>query len=157
VLSELTGYVGIKASSGGMYTAVTDAPDIINEPGKDTSKMVESGAANAVLINASREDMEDALSQAMVLAGNAPGVVVEGNSACMSMADTDLFIFVIGPAPYMLKPGSEHALARADAVIINEPGNEPEGEVLRIIREYNKRAIIQTVGAPLDGVLAPLC
>jgi len=63
---------------------------------------------------------------------------------------------VLGPPPYTLKPGSDAALARADVVIVNEQGDEPSVEAVKFIKKYNGRATIQTIAAPLGGVLAVL-
>lgn len=156
LLAELEGFAGIKASAGGMYTTVTDDPSTVGEPGKDTAMMNEAGAVKTVFISCPREEMEDALTQALTLAGDVRGAVVEGNSACMALEDTDLFVFVLGPPPYSLKPGSEEALRKADVVIVNEQGDEPSVKAVQLIKKYNGRATIQTIAAPLGGVLAVL-
>jgi len=151
MLSRLPGYVGIKCSSGGMYASVTDAPETVNEPGKDTCRMIEAGAAGAVLVSSPREEMAEALSQAFGLAAGAAGAVVEGNSASLSADNPDAFIFVLGGPPYALKPGSEECLGRAEVVVVDAPAKEPPEEAVAIVRMHNDDAPVQTMESVLAG------
>jgi len=158
LLSRLKGYVGIKCSPGEIYASVTDAPDIVNAPGKDTCRMIEAGAAGAVLVSSPREEMADALSQAFGLVAGTGGAVVEGNSASLAIDGPDAFIFVFGGPPYVLKQGSEECLKRAELIVVDARGEEPPEEAVEIVRMHNDDAPIRTMESVLGegGELAEI-
>ena len=82
LIAGLPGFAAIKVTNTGndVFTSVTDNPDTINEPGKDTALMKEAGAHPVVWVRCGQRDMGDCLTYAFNLVGTPRGVIVEGNS-----------------------------------------------------------------------------
>lgn len=150
LLAMLPGFAAIKVSVGGMYTSVTDDQDVVLEQGKDTRAFHDAGARPVVLVRCPPEELADALGQAMALAGDARGVVVEGNSAS-GLVDPDVSFFVAGPDAADMKETATDSLRRADVVVVNIEELSPAAGQVYAIRNVNRLAAITTMGAVRAG------
>ncbi len=143
LLSCLKGYAAIKVSASGFFTRVTDSPEVIEEEGKDTALMKKAGASHVVFVQGPPADISETLSMAMSLAGDVPGVVIEGNSPLKALKP-DTAYFVIGEDGEM-KPGADEALSLADVVVVN--ADIIDDRLVEKIRGFNKKAGIITFDA----------
>lgn len=143
LLSHLKGYAAIKVSASGFFTRVTDSPEVIEEEGKDTALMKKAGASHVVWVQGPPEELNETLPMAMNLVGDAPGVIIEGNSP-LKVLRPDTAYFVIGEDGG-IKPGAEKALGKADVVVVNAGTLSPELEDK--IRGLNPMAVITTFDA----------
>lgn len=150
LIAMLPGFAAIKVSVGGMYTSVTDDQDVVLEEGKDTRAFHDAGARPVVLVRCPAEELAEALGQAMVLAGGARGVVVEGNSAS-GLVDPDVSFFVAGPDAADMKATAADALKRADVVVVNIEEPSPSAGQVDAIRKLNRLAAVTTMGAVRAG------
>ena len=136
LIKMLPGWAAIKVSPSDLYTVVVDDPAAINEPGKDTALMAAAGASHVVWVQSSMPELKETLPLAMNLAGDVPGIIIEGNAAADAIVP-DTLIFVLG-ADLQIKPGAERLLERADVVVVNAE-EMPEGAEEQIQR-HNKKA-----------------
>lgn len=139
LIGMLPGWAAIKVSPSDLYTVVVDDPAVINEPGKDTALMAAAGAAHVVWVQSSMPELKETLPLAMNLAGDVPGVVIEGNAAA-DVIEPDTLIFVLGP-DLKIKPGAERLLERADIVVVNAE-EMPEGAKEQVQLHNNKAKIL---------------
>jgi hypothetical protein len=147
LIAGLPGFAAIKVTNTGsdVYTSVTDDPDTINEPGKDTALMRAAGAHPVVWVRCGQRDMGDCLTYAFNLIGTPRGVVVEGNSPAR-MLKPDLAFFVTGTDLSGMKPGARDVMERADVVVVNVEAPDPPEGALEKIRAINPAAVITTMG-----------
>ncbi|HEY3346075.1 MAG TPA: molybdopterin-guanine dinucleotide biosynthesis protein MobB [Nitrospirota bacterium] len=149
LLSCLKGYAAIKVTTTDLFCKVTDSPEEINVPGKDTALYKEAGAARVVWIQSPREELEDSLAYALDMVGDVPGVVVEGNSP-LKHINPDRAFFVMGGKMEEIKPGAFAALEKADVVVVNAEGGPTPG-LAAAIREKNPHAEIVSMSALLKS------
>jgi molybdopterin-guanine dinucleotide biosynthesis protein len=150
LLKRLPGFAAIKVSAGGMYASVTDDPAVILEEGKDTRILKDAGADPVVLVRCPPQDVAEALDQAMAMAGNARGVLVEGNSAALLVRATVSF-FVAAQDVTDMKESAQDAFSRADVVVVNVEENTPPAAAEERIRLHNRAAAITTMGRVRAG------
>lgn len=146
LIAGLPGFAAIKVTNTGsdVFTAVTDNPDTINEPGKDTALMKAAGAHPVVWVRCGQRDMGDCLTYAFNLVGTPKGVIIEGNSPAR-MLKPDAAFFVAGPDLKDMKPGALEVLKKADVVVVNvEEPAVPEAIKEKIIK-HNPAAVITTM------------
>lgn len=124
LLRELRGWGAIKCTREGLYASVIDDPAVLTESGKDTARMLEAGAAEALWVRASREEMPEALDIAVPRMAHLDGVIVEGNRG-VEVLNPDIVIFVMGSGGLSgVKQGAEGLLARAHVLLYD--GEPPE-------------------------------
>ena len=118
ILKEFPGWSAIKCGSDSMYTSVIDDPEILSEPGTDTSAYLEAGASSAVLVKASAHEMAEALDIALQNLDPCPGVVIEGNSA-IEVLKPDIVIFSFDAFGRLeqIKESAQTVFAEADALV----------------------------------------
>ena len=144
IISRLPGFAAVKVSPSDLFTSVTDEPNVISEPGKDTALMRDAGADPVVWVRSTPEELPESLSQALTLCGNARGAVVEGNGPAR-LIKPDLAFFVVGLSLEDAKPGALDVLAKADVVVVNVEADEPPDAVRAAVRLHNRAAMITTM------------
>lgn len=144
ILSQLTGFGAVKVSTTEFFTSVTDDPDTIAEPGKDTALMKDAGAEHVVLARCTPEEVSECLSHALNLLGGVRGAVVEGNSPARLIAP-DMAFFVTGTDISAVKPSALEVLAKADVVVVNVEDYVPPADAEDAVRARNGSAVITTM------------
>ena len=116
----------MKCEPVSLYASVADEPEVIGEPGKDTTLMKEAGADEVLLVRAPRHDMEEALDVALQRLSGCDVLVVEGNSA-VEVLKPDIVLFITGLSGTMPpdKQSAARVLAMADVVV--HGGQPPPG------------------------------
>ena len=143
------------------YRIVSD-PATLGEPGTDTARLAETGAAPVVWAIARLGSVEPAWSAVRRRVQSRPLVVMEG-STITHLARPDLHLFVVHPflSPSRWKPGSAERIARCDAVVVNVPRAEaraPSASVMAELRRHRGEGavLVGDVTRPLAEWAPPL-
>lgn len=114
ILRRLNGTWGaLKYTKTGLYTKIVQDPLVLRQKDKDTARLLEAGAVEAIWVQAPREGLEDTIKEAIRMFSPLDGILIEGNSA-IEVLSPDIVIFIFKGE---IKPGSERVLERADIVI----------------------------------------
>lgn len=117
LLRELRGWGAIKCTREGLYASVIDEPSVLAESGKDTARMLDAGAGEALWVRASAEEMAEALDVALPRMAHLAGVIVEGNRG-VEVLNPDIVIFVMGSGGLSgVKQGTGVLLDRAQVLL----------------------------------------
>jgi molybdopterin-guanine dinucleotide biosynthesis protein len=130
ILKSVRGFGAIKFTKTPLYSSIVDDPDVLNEKGKDTRRLLDAGAEEVLWVRSSPETLGESISIAVERLARLKGIVVEGNSA-IEVLKPDIVIFIFGEGPGRMKEGSWRVLRMSDAVILKgrkEPGILPEGK-----------------------------
>jgi molybdopterin-guanine dinucleotide biosynthesis protein len=133
LIERLKGWGAVKFTPTLLYSSVTDDPEASEQSDKDTSLMLRAGAAGALWVRSTPEDMHETLQMAVDRLSALDGIVVEGNSA-IEVLKPDIVIFIAGE-PGRFKQSARDALKMADVVIHVEA--PPEGAP-RKARKFNQ-------------------
>jgi len=127
ILSRLKGWGAIKYTKTSIYCSVTDDITILSEEGKDTKRLLDSGAGKVLWIRSPYENLEEILPMAIEHLSYIKGIVIEGNCA-LEVLKPDIVIFLSGTEEDKIKKSSEKILAMADVVIYDKepPRGLPE-------------------------------
>jgi molybdopterin-guanine dinucleotide biosynthesis protein len=123
ILKKVEGWGAIKFTKTSFYSSITDDRKVLFEKGKDTGRLLEAGAANALWVQSFGDELAETASMAVQMLSNLPGIVVEGNSM-IEVLNPDIVVFVAGSRE-RFKPGAERVLGMADIVITDE--ESPQG------------------------------
>lgn len=122
LIGLLADCAAIKVTLTDHQTTITDRPDAIREPGKDTDRMYTAGARPVVWVRATQADLKSAMWAAL---GRIPpttrALVVEGTSV-IDCLRASLVLFAAPlhvPDDAQIKPYRLEALTRADLVVAN--------------------------------------
>jgi hypothetical protein len=101
-------------------------PEVLGEPGTDTARLAEAGAARVVWAIARLGAVPAAWAAVREAVGDQGLVIMEG-STIVDVAHPDLNVFVAHPflAPARWKETSARLVPRADLVVVNRPSSEP--------------------------------
>ena len=122
---------------------IVEDPAVLGEPGTDTARLMEAGAALVVWAIARQSAVERAWAVVQDRLAGADLVIMEG-STIVTVARPDLQVFVAHPwlPPQRWKPTSAACVASAGAVVINRPASDtrpPSPEVLDALRAAGPR------------------
>jgi len=145
LIRKLPGYAAIKVTISDLFTSVTDDPATISEEGKDTALMKSAGADPVVWVQCPPSELMDSLTYAFNLAGNAAGVLIEGNSP-VRLIKPSLSFFVTGADISEVKPDAADVLAKADVVVVNVEQETPPDGFEAVLRAHNRGAVLTTMG-----------
>jgi hypothetical protein len=125
---------------------IVEEAAVLREPGTDTARLQEAGAAPVVWAIAQQSAVARAWAAVRGRLAGAELVIMEG-STIVTVARPDLQVFVVHPwlAPERWKPTSAACVAAADLVVINRPASDarpPSAEVLDALRAYGPRATV---------------
>lgn len=129
LLRELKGFGAIKFTKTRLYTSIIDDPRILNEPGKDTAILLQSGAQIVLWVQSPPDALGDVLQIALSRTSHLEGIIVEGNSP-VDFLNPHLVIFIVD-ASGEIKPSALMLSKRADIIVINSK----EKVTLPLIRE----------------------
>ena len=155
ILKRLKGWGAIKYTKTSLYCSITDDIEILSEKGKDTKRLLDSGAEKVLWIQSSFSELGEVLPMAVEMLSHLKGVLIEGNSA-IEILKPDIVIFISG-AEGKIKKGAEKILKMADVVIFDKepPQGIPKNAkrfrrddaeecincITRLIREYKDNRI----------------
>ncbi len=122
ILKRLSGWGAIKYSRTELYCSLTDDMEVLMEEGKDTRRMLDSGAERVLWVQSPPSELGDILPAAVDRLSDMKGIVVEGNSA-IEFLGPDIIIFILGSDSEKTKKNVEGILRRAD-IVINGGSNE---------------------------------
>ncbi len=115
ILRKIKGLSAIKYTKSSLYSSIIDNPLILSEKGKDTARMLNSGAEKVLWIQSPPEELSSLINIALSKLSGSKGVVIEGNSA-VKAANADILIFISGDMK-KIKPGAETLIEKADILI----------------------------------------
>lgn len=147
LVRELNAEYALKVSSGGRHApgedVVTDA-EIISRPGTDTGALVEAGARTVLWVCADGASLTSALESALSMLPSGGLLVIEGNSALLSL-DPDFAVFLMAAPFEEFKESAPAALVKADLVIVDLTGRlagEERSSLERGVRGLNSTALL---------------
>lgn len=152
LLQRLRGWGAIKCSPSELYSSVIDDPEVLGEPGKDTARYLEAGAAEVIWVQAPRADIEEPLAIAQGRLAHLEGIVIEGNSAVeLLKGSPDVIIFIVSGDGKDIKNNTEGLIRRADVVLYagEEPGPVPERA--RVFRLEDEGEFLDYILKLIDG------
>ena len=117
------------------------------EPGKDTGRYWDAGAANVHWLIATDNQVEKGIKQALARV-RAPGVFIEGNSFSQ-FVDTDHFVMVRQAGTDKIKSSARRALSKATAIYVSDATPESSGmEALSIgsIQLFTSSELFSLIG-----------
>jgi LAO/AO transport system kinase len=118
ILQRLKNWGAIKYTKTSLYSSLIDDREILSEKGKDTKKLLDSGAEKVIWVQSPFSGLGEILRMALEMLSHLKGIIVEGNSA-IKVLKPDIVIFVSGPRG-SIKEGAEEILKIADVVILSE-------------------------------------
>jgi hypothetical protein len=123
---------------------IVEEAAVLMEPGTDTARLREAGAARVVWAIAQQSAVTRAWAAVRDRLAGAEIIVMEG-STIVTVARPDLQVFVVHPwlSPERWKPTSAACVAAADVVVINRAASDarpPSEEVLDALRACGPRA-----------------
>lgn len=134
LLKRLKGWGAIKYTKTSLYSSVTDDIGVLSEEGKDTRRLLDSGAEKVLWVQSPHETLSDALQMAIESLSYLKGIIIEGNSV-IEILKPDVIIFVSG-AEGRFKRSAEKILGMADVVIFDkEPPLGAPGGAKRFRRD----------------------
>lgn len=109
----------IKYTKTEIYSSIIEDFEILNESGKDTQRLFESGAEKVLWVMATSSDLPEIMSIAIEKLYNLDGIMIEGNSAILT-ANPDITIFVsLEESDSEIKPTGRKVLEKAQIVLIS--------------------------------------
>jgi hypothetical protein len=134
---------------------IVQEPAILEEPGTDTARLKEAGAARVVWVIARQGAVRPAWSAVRARLGGPSFIVMEGSSI-VSIAQPDVLAYVVHPflARERWKEGWRGLVAAADLVVVNRPAAEtrpPSADVMEALAGAGPRGpvVVADVTRPL--------
>ncbi|HET6516049.1 MAG TPA: hypothetical protein VFG09_12875 [Thermodesulfovibrionales bacterium] len=124
ILERLKGWGAIKYTKTGLYSSLVDDMTVLMTEGKDTRRMLDSGAEKVLWVQSTPSDLGEVLPMAVERLSGLRGIVVEGNSA-IEFLKPDIIVFILGCVKEEFKESAQEILSRSDAVV--SEGETPEG------------------------------
>jgi len=127
ILKRLKGWGAIKFTKTSLYCSVVEDIKVLSEKGKDTKRLLDSGAEKVLWVQSPFSELGQVLPMAVEMLSHLKGVLIEGNSA-IEILKPDVVIFVSG-AEGKIKKGADNILKIADVVIFDKepPPRTPAG------------------------------
>lgn len=126
ILRELSKYGtwgALKYTKTALYSKIVQDESVLKEKDKDTARLLEAGAVEAIWVQAPREGLEDTIKEAINMFSPLDGIIIEGNSA-IEVLNPDIVIFIFRGE---IKPGSERVLESADIVVGDREFSKKKG------------------------------
>lgn len=95
-------------------SVLVDNRQVLAKRGKDTARMLESGAERVIWLMSPRFRLKGILFEAVSRLSDLEGIIVEGNSA-VTLLKPDIVVFVADGD--RIKKGAEEILAMADIIL----------------------------------------
>ena len=119
LLRHLKSWGAIKYTKTDLYCSIIDDPRILSMEGKDTRRLLDSGAERVLWIKSPPQALSDVLQISVDRLSDLKGIVVEGNSAIEFMKP-DIILFICGDKTEEIKESAGRILGMAHAVVIGE-------------------------------------
>jgi molybdopterin-guanine dinucleotide biosynthesis protein len=119
ILKRLKGWGAIKYTKNSLYCSITDDLKILSEKGKDTKRLLDSGAEKVLWVQSSFSELGKVLPMAVEMVSHLKGVLVEGNSA-IEVLKPDVVIFLSETEAGKSKRSADNILRMADVVIFDK-------------------------------------
>lgn len=147
LLRGLAGWGAIKYTPSPLYTSITDEAETLRQEGKDTARLLEAGAEEALWVCSTPEDREETLELAVRRLSHLRGIVVEGNGA-IEVLRPDVVIFTAVNRPQEAKDNAGKVLGSSHVVVFDKeiPPEAPEKAVKFSCDELDK-CISYVIGA----------
>ncbi len=108
----------IKFTKTEIYSSIIDDPEILNEYGKDTQRLIEAGAEEVLWVKSPISELSDIMAIAIERLYHLEGILVEGNSA-IEFANPDIIIVVSIGNNDEIKPSAWRILENAHIIIMS--------------------------------------
>jgi uridine kinase len=118
ILKRLRGWGAIKYTKTSLYCSIVEDIKVLSEKGKDTKRLLDSGAEKVLWVQSSFPELKEVLPMAVEMLSHLKGILIEGNSV-IEILKPDVVIFVFG-AEGKMKKGAEKILKMADVVIFDK-------------------------------------
>jgi molybdopterin-guanine dinucleotide biosynthesis protein len=119
ILQHFRGWGAIKYTRSALYSSVTDDPGIISMKGKDTQRLLDSGACKVLWVKSPAYALRDVLPVSVDMLSDLEGIVVEGNSA-IEFIRPDVILFIFGSDIARTKESARRVLRMAHMVVSGE-------------------------------------
>lgn len=119
ILQRVKGLGAIKYTKTSLYSSVTDDIEVLSQEGKDTKRMLDSGAEKVLWVKSSYDDLPETLRMAIGDLSHLKSIIIEGNSA-VEVLQTDIVIFIAGTDTERFKENADSILKRANIVIYDD-------------------------------------
>lgn len=134
ILQRLKGWGAIKYTKTSLYSSITDDISVLSEPGKDTKRLLDSGAEKVLWVQCPFSELDEILPMAVEMFSELEGIVVEGNSA-IEVLKPDFVVFISGAEDNKFKKSSQKILKIADIVLFDK---KPPRGIPRRARRFKK-------------------
>jgi molybdopterin-guanine dinucleotide biosynthesis protein len=127
ILKKFKNWGAIKYTKTSLYCSVVDDKEVLSQEGKDTKRLLDSGADKVLWVQSPFSGLSEILSVAVEMLSDLKGILIEGNSA-VEVLRPDILIFISGADEKRFKKGVTRILEMADIVIFEKepPDKTPE-------------------------------
>jgi molybdopterin-guanine dinucleotide biosynthesis protein len=145
ILKRLKGWGAIKYTKTHLYSSITDDFEILSEHGKDTKKLLDSGAEKVLWVQSPVSELLNILQMAVEMLSYLKGILIEGNSA-IEVLKPDLVVFISGDRA-KFKKSAQNVLKMANIVIYDKepPRGTPKGA--KIFRTNEKKKCLDFISS----------
>jgi molybdopterin-guanine dinucleotide biosynthesis protein len=128
ILKRLKGWGAVKYTKTSLYCSIIDDIEILSEEGKDTKRLLDSGAEKVLWVQSPYDNLTETLHMAVESLLYLKGIIVEGNSA-IEVLKPDIVIYISETDIGRFKKGAYEVLKISDVVIFDKepPQGTPEG------------------------------
>ena len=127
ILKKFKNWGAIKYTKTSLYCSVIDDREVLSQEGKDTRRLLDSGADRVLWVRSPSSELGEILSTAVEMLSDLKVILIEGNSA-VEVLKPDIVIFMSGAEKERFKIGADKILEMADIVIFEKelPAKTPE-------------------------------
>jgi molybdopterin-guanine dinucleotide biosynthesis protein len=127
ILKKFKNWGAIKYTKTSLYCSVIDDLEVLSQEGKDTRRLLDSGAERVLWVRSPFPELGEILSLSVEMLSDLKVILIEGNSA-VEVLKPDIVIFIAGAEKERFKKGAEKILKMADIVIFEQepPAKTPE-------------------------------
>ncbi len=141
------GLGAIKYTKTSLYCSIIDDIEVLSEQGKDTRRLLDSGAEKALWVQSPYDRLTETLQMAIENLSYLKGIIVEGNSV-IEILKPDVVIFICG-SEERFKEGAEKILGMADVVIFENEHPQRTPKSAKRFRKDNMEGFINFSLLPL--------
>ncbi len=117
-LSAKKRWGAIKYTKTEFYSSIIDDAEILNEPNKDTQRLIEAGAQVVLWVQSPPENLSEVMPLALDRLYHLDGIIIEGNSA-IEFVNPDVIVFASTGGNKDIKQSSWSLLNKAKIVIMS--------------------------------------
>ena len=143
LLKRLPGWGAIKFTKTTLFSSITDDKNVLSKEGKDTRKMLDSGAEKVLWVRSPSPVLAETASMAVEELSQLNGIIAEGNSIIEAL-NPDIVVFVKGPGRES-KKSAERILDMADVVIAGREVLQDAPEKAKIFHADDMQACIDFI------------